>query len=637
LLFPDVGTNRNSLQDDGWGTPAPAPDHDPFWHGCDVVVRGRVVNPRVAGVSIEGRASAAAMDGDRLVHWASTQSAHGARRTLAFALGLDAEQVRVVVPDVGGGFGPKINLAPEDVLVAWVARHLGRAVTWVETRTENLLAQSQGRGQVHDLAIGGTRDGRVLAYEVDIRADSGAYPLMGSFLPHFTRLMATGVYDIERVRTRAEAVVTNTAPVEAYRGSGRPEATVAVERAMDLFAAELGLDPVEVRRANLIPPFDDPWTTPTGAVYDCGDYGLALDRALAAADVPALRREQAERRAAGDRKALGIGVAVYVEITGAGVTSEYARVAVREDPTAPGGVVVEVHTGSSPHGQGLHTALATLVAERLGVPLAAVRVVHGDTDVVPEGMGTMGSRSLQMGGSAVHGAAGEVLAAGIRLVASEFGVAESDIVVDPGAGALQVADIPACSLSWRDVARLAARERLAGRSGPGGDDPLDVGRSWSTDGLTFPNGCHVAVVEVDLDTGLVDLLRLVAADDAGRILNPTLAEGQRHGGIAQGVAQALFEGVRHDPDGNPLTTTLADYGIPSAADLPPWDLVEVATPTPMNVLGAKGVGESGTIGATPAVQSAVVDALAHLGVRHLDMPLTPVRVWEAIRTAGDPS
>jgi carbon-monoxide dehydrogenase large subunit len=631
LLHPGAGTNRNSLMDGGWAEAggaaewAVADDDQAFWEGCEVVVRAEVVNQRLAGVPLEVRGSAAAWHGERLTQWISSQNVHGARGVIARAHGLDAAQVRVIAPDVGGGFGPKINPGPEDVVVGWLARHLGRPVTWTETRSENLLAQSQGRGHLHHIAIGGRRDGTVLAYELDVRADSGAYPLLGSFLPHFTRLMASGVYLIPRVRTRAESVVTNTTPVEAYRGAGRPEAAATIERAMDLFAAEVGFDPVEVRRRNLIPPFVEPHETAAGAVYDCGDYAAALDAALAAADYDGLRREQARRREAGDRTVLGIGVSMYVEITGAGMTTEYASVSVGRDPL--GEVAVEVLTGSSPHGQGLHTALAMITSDRLGVPMERISVRHGDTDLVPTGMGTMGSRSLQMGGSAVSSAADGVAAAAAELVASELEAAVEDVVVDGDRGVLHVAGTPARAVPWARVVELAEQ------TSPAEPSPLSVAGEFSTDGLTFPDGCHVAVVEVDLDTGMVELVRMVACDDAGRILNPMLAEGQRHGGITQGVAQVLFEAVRHDDDGNPLTATLADYGIPSAVDLPPWELVALETPTPMNPLGAKGIGESGTIGATPAVQSAVIDALAPLGVRHLDLPLTPERVWRAVLDA----
>ena len=635
LLFPDVGTNVNSIQDRGWaeaggGTEA---DADAFWDGCDVVVRARVVNQRVAGVSLEGRGSAAVWEGDRLVQWISSQAPHGARSTIAGAHGLDPEQVHVITPDVGGGFGPKINPSPEDVLVGWVARRLGRPARWIDTRSENLQSQVQGRDHVHHVAIGGTREGAVLAYELDIVADCGAYPQMGAFLPYFTRHMASGVYAFPRIRSQARSVVTTTVPTEAFRGAGRPEATATVERAMDLFAAEVGLDPAEVRRRNLIAPDAFPFTTATGATYDVGAYEESLDRALAAAGYAELRQEQARRRADGDPMLLGIGVSVYVEITGSGLTKEFGAVRMSADPD--GEARATVLTGTSPHGQGLATALSMITSETLGLPLDRITVVHGDTDLVPSGSGTMASRSLQIGGSAVQHAATGVLDAARELAASELEADPADMVLDAAVGAFHVAGTPSRAVPWSRVV-AAAKERVAhAAEGAAADersaDPLWVEGQYETDGATFPFGTHVAVVEVDSETGLATLQRLVACDDAGRILNPMLAEGQRQGGIAQGVAQALFEAVRYDTDGNPLTATLADYGIPSMADLPRWEMVPLETPTPLNTLGAKGIGESGTIGATPAVQSAVVDAVAHLGVRHIDLPLTPERVWRAIQ------
>lgn len=627
VLFEEVGTNVNSVMDDGWD------EVGDLWEGCDVVVRARIVNQRLAGAALECRGAAAVWHGGRLTQWISNQAPHGARRTIAAAHGIDPSSVRVIVPDVGGGFGPKINPTPEDVLVGWVARRLGRPARWTESRTENLLAQPHGRGHVHHVAIGGTRDGRVLAYELDVVADCGAYPSMGAFLPHFTRLMATGTYDIPRARTRARSVVTTAVPTEAYRGAGRPEATATVERAVDLFAAAVGLDPVECRRRNLIDRGAFPHTTPTGATYDTGDYAEALRRTLAAADYENLRAEQAHRRAAADPVQLGIGVSCYVEITGAGVATEFGGV--RLSPGDDGDVRVVVLTGSSPHGQGLATALTMIAADTLGVPTDRIDVVHGDTDVVPWGMGTMGSRSLQMGGSAVLTAARRVVDAGRALAADLLEAPVAEVEFDRTLGRFNVAGAPSRSIGWHELA--VAAEQAVERVGEGASadevatNPLWVEGRFDTDGLTYPFGCHVAVVEVDTETGLVRLRRLVACDDAGRILNPLLAEGQRQGGIAQGVAQALFEQVVYDADGNPLTTTLADYGVPSAVDLPPFELVDLETPTPMNPLGAKGIGESGTIGATPAVQSAVIDALTPFGVAHLDLPLTPERVWRALR------
>ncbi len=614
LLFPEVGTNLVAEAGDPDG--ATAPDGPA---ACELVVRQRIVNQRLAACPLEVRSSAAAWDGGRLVLWCSTQNAHGVHDALVRAYGLDPAGVRVIAPDVGGGFGAKIGAHPEDLLLPWLARRVGRPVRWVETRTENMTAMVHGRAQVHEVTIGGRRDGTIEAYHLDIVQDAGAYPAMGAYLPRLTQAMAAGTYAVDRVTSRSRVVVTTTTPVASYRGAGRPEATAAIERAVDLFAAEVGLDPAEVRRRNLVPRFDEPHTTATGATYDTGDYPAALERALAAAGYDELRAEQARRRAAGDPIALGIGVSTYVEVTtGPRAGAEVGWVEVRG---GEGGVEVVVGTGASPHGQGLATALAMVVSDHTGLPLDAVRVVHGDTDLVTGGTGTFGSRSLQLGGSAVRGAVVEVVEQARRLAAEQLEAAAEDVVLDPATGRFHVAGTPAVGRSWAEV--LAAA----------GVPALRADHTFTATQPTYPFGAHVAVVEVDTETGDVRLRRLVACDDAGRIVNPLLAEGQRHGGIAQGVAQALYEQVVHDDDGNPLTSTFADYAVVSAAELPSFELVDQETPTFVNPLGAKGIGESGTIGATPAVHNAVCDALAHLGVRHVDMPCTPERVWRAVRDA----
>jgi carbon-monoxide dehydrogenase large subunit len=626
LLFPDVGTNQASE----FGRAPGGEDGDPF-AACEVVVHQRVVNQRLAGAPLEVRSAAAAWADDRLHLWCSTQNVHGVRDALVGTYGLDAAEVVVVTPDVGGGFGPKIGVHPEELLLPWLARRCGRPVRWVESRSENLMAMAQGRAQVQQVSIGGRRDGTIEAYRLSIVQDVGAFPAMGAYLPDLTCTMAAGTYAIADVAAHARTVVTNTPSITAYRGAGRPEATAAIERAVDLFAAEVGVDPVDVRRRNLLTRFDDPHTTPTGATYDCGDFPAAFERLLAAADYPGLRAEQRRRRERGDVVQLGIGVSSYVEVT-AGPTAggEYARVEV-----LPAGDVV-VHTGTSPHGQGHATAFAMLVADELGVALERVRVLHGDTDAVPRGVGTFGSRSLQLGGAAVHGAAVELVERARHVAAELLEASADDVVLDRDAGAFHVAGTPARSCAWAEVA-AAAPESAAGSAAGSGDGSADGGlrveHDFQAAQPTFPFGAHVAVVEVDTETGDARLVRFVACDDAGRILNPVLAEGQRHGGIAQGVAQALYEQVAFDADGNPLTATLADYLVVSAAELPSFELVDLETPTWVNPLGAKGIGESGTVGSTPAVQNAVCDALAHLGVRHVDMPCTPERVWRAIASA----
>ena len=605
VLHPAAATNvAFTLGDDGG---------DDLLAGCEVVVRARLVNQRVAPCPLEVRAAAARWEDGRLVHWASSQGAHGVRETLRKGMGLERDQVRVVTPDVGGGFGAKGCSYPDELLLGWLARAVGRPVRWIETRSESMVGLGHGRGQVQYVELGGRRDGTLLAYRLRIVQDAGAYPRMGAVLPFMTRTMASGVYAIPRVAVEARSVVTTTTPVVSYRGAGRPEATAAIERAADLFAVEIGMDPVELRRRNLIDAADFPHTTAMGTTYDTGEYRRALDAVVEAAGYEELRAEQRRRREAAEPLVLGIGLSVYVEITNPLGAGEYAAVDVGTDGTAV------VRTGLGPNGQGHATALAMLVSDRLGIPLESVRLVHGDTDVVPRGRGTGGSRSLQVGGSAVHEAAGEVLERARRAAADLLEAATEDVVLDAD-GRFHVAGVPAVQRTWAEVAASV-----------GG---IVAEADFKPPAPTFPFGAHLAVVEVDVETGLVDLVRLVAVDDAGRILNPLLVEGQVQGGLAQGVAQALFEEVLYDPDGNPLTTTLIDYAFPSAADLPSFETLHTETPTPHNPLGAKGIGESGTIGSTPAVQNAVVDALAHLGVRHLDLPATPERVWRAIRTAA---
>jgi aerobic carbon-monoxide dehydrogenase large subunit len=610
LLFPDAGTNVC------FEVPASTDGGDEFFEGCDVVVRQRITNRKIAPCPLEVRVAASSWGEDgRLTHWASSQGAHPVRDRLAAVYGLAEEQVRVITPDVGGGFGAKGFPYPEELLCPWLARRLTRPVRWTETRSESMLGLGHGRGQVQDVEIGGTRDGRVLAYRLTIVQDTGAYPRIAGMLPFLTKRMLTGTYDIVRADCRAHSVVTNTVPMVAYRGAGRPEAAAAIERAIDLFAAEIGMDPAEVRRRNVVAPDRFPFTTLGGATYDSGQYEKALDLALEAAGYRELRAEQARRRERGDAVQLGIGLSVYVEITALAGGGEYGRVEVLPDGR------VRALTGTSPHGQGHDTAWAMLVSEQMGVPIDQVDVVHGDTDVVPRGGLTGGSRSVQLGGTNMWQAAGVVVEKGRELAARLLEADPEDVVLTDGR--FHVAGTPALGRSWADLATAAAAD--------GG--MLDGEGAFVQEGGTFPSGAHVAVVEVDTETGRVRLVRLVAVDDAGRILNPLLAEGQVHGGVAQGVAQALLEEVVYDADGNPLTGNLADYAAISAAELPAIETVHLETPSPLNELGAKGIGESGTIGATPAVQNAVVDALAHLGVRHVEMPTTPERVWRAMRDA----
>jgi carbon-monoxide dehydrogenase large subunit len=611
LLFPEAGTNL--------ATSFPGADAPDLFEGCDVVVRRRIVNQRVAPCPLEGRATAARWGDDgRLTVWCSTQTAHGVRDEISHRLGIDAADIHVIAPDVGGGFGAKIGNYPEDLILGWVARRVGRPVKWVESRSEGMVALGHGRGQVQDIEIGGTRDGRILAYRLAVIQDAGAYPRMGAALPIMTRTMVDGVYAIPKVEFSSRSVVTNTTPTVAYRGAGRPEATAAIERAVDLFAAEIGVDPAEVRRRNLIPKDAFPHTTSVGTTYDIGDYERALDLALDAAGYEDLRAEQRRRREAGDTVQLGIGLCTYVEITaGGGAPREFGSVEVLSDGK------VRVRTGVSPHGQGHVTSMSMIVADRLGVDLDDIEVVHGDTDEVVRGVGTMGSRSIQTGGVAVHRATAEVVDKAREVAADMLEAGVEDVVYDPAVMHFHVAGVPAVAKTLAEVAAAAP-------------DGLAAEVDYNGSGPTFPFGAHVAVVDVDTETGKVWLRRLVAVDDAGRILNPLLAEGQVHGGLAQGVAQALLEEVRYDEDGNPVTANLADYAFVTAAELPSFEAIHMETPTPVNELGAKGIGESGTIGATPAVQNAVVDALSHLlGVRHVPMPATPQNVWNAVTSTQD--
>jgi carbon-monoxide dehydrogenase large subunit len=613
LLFPDAGTNV-AMQ-------APFRHGDELFDGCDVVVSQRMVNCRVAPAPLEVRAGASRIEDDgRLTHWACTQNPHATRNGLAKALGLERDQVHVITPDVGGGFGAKSGTYPEEILLGWLARRVGRPVRWVETRTESMQALGHGRAQVQYATLGGTRDGTLLAYRLRIVQDAGGYAEEGAMLPFLTRMMAPGVYALDKVDVDITAVVTSTTPIGAYRGAGRPEATAAIERMVDRFAVEIAMDPAELRRRNFLTPDRFPYTTPTRATYDSGDYEAALDRVLAAAGYTELRAEQAVRRARDDRMLLGIGLSSYVEITNGGGEGEYGSIEVLADGRAI------VRTGTSPHGQGHATVFAMLASDATGIPFEQIEVRHGDTDDVPRGNGTGGSRSLQAGGSAVQGAAEELVRIARELAADMLEANPDDVVLDTDRGAFHVVGTPAVSRSWADLGAEFAQR----------DEPVTLQAAYDFEppAGTFPFGAHVAVVEVDRDTGKVTLQRLIACDDAGRIMNPLIVDGQVHGGVAQGAAQALWEEVHYDDDGNPLTANLMDYAFPSAAEFPSFERVEMETPTPLNPLGAKGIGEAGTIGATPAVQNAVIDAVAHLGITHIDMPCTAERVWRAIKDAS---
>jgi carbon-monoxide dehydrogenase large subunit len=579
--------------------------------GAEVIVRARFLNQRLAAVPIEASAILAEPDGKGgIAMWVSTQVPFRVRDEVADAIGLPESKVRVIAPDVGGGFGAKLMTYPEQSILGALARKLNRPVRWFEHRNENMVAMTHGRGQVQDVAMGATREGKLVGLQVEVVADAGAYPGLGTFLPFYTGQMAPGVYDIPKVHFRARLAATNTTVMSAYRGAGRPEAASLIERAMDMLAAELDIDPAELRRRNLIAG-EFPHVTATGAAYDSGDYGRALDMALQAAGYEKLRREQRARRERGDRLQLGIGISVYVEMTAVGIPTEFG-----EARAEPDGTFV-VSAGTTSTGQGHETAYAQVAAAALGVPMESILVVQSDTGRVNRGDGTYGSRSLQMGGSAIRVACVALVEKAREEAARRL---EADLVdvVRFEDGRFGVKGSPGSALTWGELAS---------------DGGLVAEEDFVQADQTYPFGCHIAVAEVDVETGEAKLVRHVAVDDCGTLINPMLAEGQVQGGIAQGAAQALYEEFVYDAEGNPLTASLIDYAVPGIGDLPSFETLHMETPTPHNPLGAKGIGESGTIGATPAVQNAVIDALAHLGVRHIDMPLHPMRVWEAIQAA----
>jgi carbon-monoxide dehydrogenase large subunit len=609
LLFPEIGTNVIASSRGG--------TEDVSFDGCEVVMRATILNQRVAPCPLETRAGAARWETDgRLTLWSSSQGAHAVQVLVAATLRLDRENIRVIVPDVGGSFGAKGRPHPEELLLGWLSRRVGRPLRWVPDRTTDMNGLVHSRAQVQHLEVGGTREGIIEVVRAHIEADGGAYG--GGGMASNTGALLPGAYHIPEVAWTADILATTTASIGAYRGAGRPEAGALIERAVDLFAAEIGMDPVEVRRRNLVRADEMPYTSPTGVIYDSGDYEAALDLALDTVGVASLRAEQARRRVEGDDKLLGIGVAVFVDRTAGVGGAEYGAVELRMDGS------VLVRSGSTPFGQGHHTAWTMLVAERTGLPFERIEIVHGDTDRVPRSGVTSGSRSTQLAGNAIAESTDALVAAGRELAAHLLEASVDDIVIDHDRGGrFHVAGTPAVSVGWDDIAR---------RHGEDDDEGLGLRceSDFENEHPTVPYGAYVCVVEVDRMTGGCDLLRMVSVDDAGTILNPLTALGQVHGGIGQGLAQAMFEEFVYDEDGNPLTSTFLDYTFPSAADLPAYESILMETPSPFNPLGFKGIAESGAIGAPPALQNAVVDALAHLGVRHIDMPVTPERIWRAI-------
>lgn len=615
LLYPELGSNV--VAEGGFG-----PDEDVL-ADAEVVVTAEMHNQRVAPVPLETSNALAIPrpDGGAEV-WLGSQAIHYTRNTISRALGIDRELLHVRTPDMGGGFGAKINCYREQVVVVALALELGRPVRWHEGRAEGMLSMSHGRDQRQYLELGARRDGTIVGMRWTVTQDAGAYPLDGAIMAELTARMASGAYRIPALEFRWRGVVTNTTPVDNYRGAGRPEAAAAIERMMDLLAAELDMDPAEVRRRNFVLPDEFPYVATTGERYDTGDYAAALALALETAGYEELRAEQAERRRRGDRRQLGIGISSYVEVTAPGGRKDWGRAEV-----TPDGVVI--YSGALSHGQGHETVFAQIASDILGVPFERIRFVQGDTDYVVRGGGTMGSRSLQMAGSAVTRAAEAAFEKARRIYAHNKEAALDDVVRFDD-GRIGIAGVPDSAMSILEIAALAADPANL----PPGEEPgIVVDEIYEQAEATVPFGTHISVVEVDIETGEVEILRHVACDDCGRILNRMVVDGQVHGGVAQGVGQALFEHFRYDADGNPLTGNLTTYLLPTATTLPAFEVVHTETPTDQNPLGVKGIGEAGTIGSTPAVVNAVHDALRPFGVRHLDMPLTPARIWEALRAA----
>lgn len=594
------------------------------------VVEVEVRIQRLVPNAMEPRAVAASCERDgSCTVWATTQAPHGLREQLASMLGLEASSLRVIAPEVGGGFGAKGNAYGEDVVALTLARMLRRPIRWAATRSEDYLTTSHGRDQRGTLKLASDAEGRVLGADLSLVMDTGAYySRVTPLIPSLTGIMMTGVYDIPNARVRATGVFTNKAWTEPYRGAGRPEAAYLIERGIDVLSRELGLDPADVRRKNFIAPDRFPYDTATGITYDSGEYLRALEEALKRVDYPRLRREQQRRievkkkkkgKEKEKQKLLGIGIACYVEICGFG---PFELGSVRVGPEGK----TTVLTGTSPHGQGHETSWAQITADTLQIPIEDIEVLHGDTAVVPRGIGTFGSRSAAVGGVAVLESSVRVKEGAREIAAHLLEAASADVVLENGE--FHVVGVPDRSVSWKEVAAMGNSDSLP-RELTG---KLAAERDYVPSGETYPFGTHLAVVEIDPETGEIAIVRYLTVDDCGRVINPLIVEGQIHGGIAQGIGQALFEGAIYDESGNLLTGSLMEYAVPRADLLPHFECHRTETPTPLNPLGVKGVGEAATIGSTPAVVNAVVDALAHLGVRHIDTPITPETVWKLLRS-----
>jgi carbon-monoxide dehydrogenase large subunit len=633
LVHEDLGTNHCYT----W--PLAVGDVEAAFARADVVVEGRYLQQRVLPSALEPRAVVVNPEpvGGAFTVYTSTQVPHFVRDLLALVCGVSDSKIRVVAPDVGGGFGSKLNIYAEEALAFALARRLGKPVKWTETRSENHVATTHGRGQIQKIAVAATREGKILGMRVELLADMGAYlQLLTPGIAVFGAFTYCGLYDFGAYSFGCKGVFSNLTPTDAYRGAGRSEAAYAHERIMDDLARELGMDPAEVRLRNLIPPFSEPRTVPSGVMYDSGDYEATMRRAMELAEYERLRAEQRERREAGDVVQLGIGIGNFTESGGLSPSKVAAGVRLQSGGWEAAtvrmtvGGKVEVVTGTSPHGQGHETVWAQIAADALGVHPDDVEVLHGDTAIAPFGRDTYGSRSLPVGGVAVHVAAGKVAAKARTIAAHLLEAAEDDL--EFRAGRFSVAGTSGPVITIQDVALAAS---LASNLPEGMEPNLTADHHFDPPNFTWPFGTHICAAEVDTQTGRVEIRRYVAVDDCGPIVNPAIVEGQLHGGIAQGVAQALYEEAVYDAAGNPKTGTLAEYHFPTAMDLPSFTLDQTVTPSPTNPMGVKGIGESGAIGSSPAVVNAVIDAVAHLGVTHLDMPITPEKVWRAVSGAGN--
>ncbi|HEX4360555.1 MAG TPA: xanthine dehydrogenase family protein molybdopterin-binding subunit [Pseudonocardia sp.] len=603
-----------------------------------IVVKRRWRQQRLIPAFMEPRSVVVDPTAEQLTMWSSTQVPHVLRTMLGLTLGLPEHKLRVIAPDVGGGFGGKLQVTPEEVLTTLVARRLHKPVKWTETRSESLLSAHHGRDQLQDVTVAARRDGTLTALKIELLADMGAYfGLFTPAVPVFGAFIGPAVYKVPSYLFTCTDVFTNKTPTDAYRGAGRPEVTFAVERIMDELAVELGRDPMELRQQNWITNTEFPFTNAGGLTYDSGNYEAATEKAMATFDYAGMRREQAERRADGDRIQLGIGISVFTEMCGLAPSrllgalgagaGGWEHAAIRVLPTGK----VEVVTGSSAHGQGHETAWSQIAADQLGVPFEDIEVLHGDTQVSPKGLDTYGSRSLPVGGTAVVKCAERVIEKAKKVAAHLLEASEDDIEFGGGHGR---GTFGVRGTSQGVTIQEVALATFTSHNFPEGMEPsLDSEYTFDPENFSFPHGTHLAAMEVDTETGWVRLRNYVCVDDIGSVVNPLIVEGQMHGGLAQGIAQALWEEATYDEQGTLVTGTLVDYTLPSAADLISFTTDRTETPATSNPLGVKGVGEAGTIASTPAIVNGVIDAVRHLGVRQVEMPCTPQRVWRAIQEA----